>query len=176
MSFGSAVAPLTRSVDWNKKKSKRFINSCCRSSHEERGLKLPCHLLYYVLICRSSHEERGLKCSDVASFGSCQCRSYHEERGLKFKTKTSEVLKGDVAPLTRSVDWNITTHSTLTLFMRRSSHEERGLKSVLKTKRSASSSGRSSHEERGLKFWEYNKKSWWYTSLLSRGAWIEISL
>ena len=57
---------------------------------------------------------------------------------------------------------------------RRSSHEERGLKSGDYDKNNPRT-GRSSHEERGLKSHHTLQKFRYLLSLLSRGAWIEIS-
>ena len=58
---------------------------------------------------------------------------------------------------------------------RRSSHEERGLKSA-SSPSSSSFFGRSSHEERGLKSLTAYFALSIVMSLLSRGAWIEISI
>ena len=81
-----------------------------------------------------------------------QRRSSHEERGLKSTSALKFNTGSGVAPLTRSVDWNILRFISLPDFFSRSSHEERGLKYRI-----------------------------WYPpwmklqSLLSRGAWIEIA-
>ena len=42
-----------------------YLQTPCRSSHEERGLKYLLHLFCRRASRRSSHEERGLKFDDV---------------------------------------------------------------------------------------------------------------
>ena len=124
-------------------------------------------------------------------------RSSHEERGLKFLVNDKLRCSSVVAPLTRSVDWNCHGTMTLCCFLQsllsrgawieiaqfqhpnlkqpcRSSHEERGLKFFV-YRIHTSSSRRSSHEERGLKSNQKRKENPYTVSLLSRGAWIEIS-
>ena len=66
-------------------------------------------------------------------------------------------------------DWNFFAQG-----FRRSSHEERGLKYKIQ-KMIEYLYRRSSHEERGLKSFTFNSISGTFASLLSRGAWIEIS-
>ena len=55
----------------------------CRSSHEERGLKLDRSGSHHQRAGRSSHEERGLKSVNSIDSRDRLRRSSHEERGLK---------------------------------------------------------------------------------------------
>ena len=170
----TSVAPLTRSVDWNQFISYKGSVCFSRSSHEERGLKyfalyhLTMHLLVSLLsrgawIEIMSERNINLMSSSLLSRG-----AWIEIFRLAFlavKSSLSLLSRGAwieigsgcdcflqtvVAPLTRSVDWNIVVSDALSKCIRRSSHEERGLKSPdLQLLRQQVS--RSSHEERGLK-------------------------
>ena len=124
------VAPLTRSVDWNN-----ILNKCI-------------YPLLRSLLSRGAWIEiAGLRITIIIR----TCRSSHEERGLKSQESFSKSFLFHVAPLTRSVDWNIIKVVRLKNQFSRSSHEERGLKLpviILLTVFLR----RSSHEERGLKF------------------------
>ena len=81
-----------------------------------------------------------------------------------------------VAPLTRSVDWNCNTSLLWQWGICRSSHEERGLKWYIDCDKCKNKGCRSSHEERGLKSLVTSVSTPFAASLLSRGAWIEISI
>ena len=145
------VAPLTRSVDWNSIIITLTDFGLCRSSHEERGLKSEIKPIYEdeigSLLSRGAWIEILSGCSLRPRPTSLLSRgAWIEILGI---CKTIKPYA--VAPLTRSVDWNISRICSIDISHCRSSHEERGLK------------------------WEpmhlLLAHVW---SLLSRGAWIEM--
>ena len=214
------VAPLTRSVDWNSQ-DVIFMPRAWRSLLS-RGAWIEIYFLHFSAPTCMSLLSRGawieISSSSAVSF-SALCRSSHEERGLKLRLHSNFVFYlpsllsrgawieiksvkypiaiNTVAPLTRSVDWNINQNNSRRSWHRRSSHEERGLKYRLnrqdkytvtvapltrsvdwnkKSWRYAFSFwSRSSHEERGLKYELQVNPNPPDPSLLSRGAWIEIT-
>ena len=76
----------------------------CRSSHEERGLKLSNKFFILILKCRSSHEERGLKYRANNVVHLYQVSLLSRGAWIEIGTATALTTGNIVAPLTRSVD------------------------------------------------------------------------
>ena len=190
------VAPLTRSVDWNLNCPGIMTHLKSRSSHEERGLKFI--FFYFLILLPLSLLSRGAWIEIMLTVSS-KCKNtvapltrsvdWNKERlNISAPFKKSLLSRGAwieiwiavelwhvsksllsrgawiemfcwvcivflncVAPLTRSVDWNLGRSE----FYR-------------------NITCRSSHEERGLKFLMTAVMGGCLSSLLSRGAWIEI--
>ena len=145
---------------------------------------------------RSSCEERGLKSQSASDDGNARRRSSCEERGLKYVRSRRRNAQGR-SLLMRGAwiemyKWRIVAKRFLSLLMRgawiemvgsisketgasgRSSCEERGLKCNV-IEGNTYTGRRSSCEERGLKFFARTQNALSMTSLLMRGAWIEMT-